>query len=155
AVVVMATSVTHGSMKAITRIRPSVVKRGPSLGDAKIDAPGGGNQVPALRSCDRRAVDRARLRGKPHEMDLDGTELREGTADLGDVSLHYVELGEGPLIVLLHGFPEFWYGWRLQIKPLADAGFRVVAPDMRGYNLSSRPADVKDYDTDHLTADIT
>ena len=68
-------------------------------------------------------------------MDLDGTELRDGYADLGDVSLHYVEAGEGPLIVLLHGFPEFWFGWRLQIKPLAGtAGFRVVAPDMRGYN---------------------
>ena len=53
--------------------------------------------------------------------------------------LHYVEAGEGPLIVLLHGFPEFWYGWRLQIQPLAAAGFRVVAPDTRGYNLSSRP----------------
>ena len=56
--------------------------------------------------------------------------------------LHYVEAGDGPLILLLHGFPEFWYGWRLQIKPLAAAGFRVVAPDMRGYNLSSRPDDV-------------
>ena len=87
-------------------------------------------------------------------MDLDGAELREGYADVGDVSLHYVEVGEGPLIVLLHGFPEFWFGWRLQIKPLADAGFRVVAPDMRGYNLSSRPTDVKVYDNDHLTADI-
>ena len=87
-------------------------------------------------------------------MDLDGTELREGDADVGDVSLHYVEVGEGPLIVLLHGFPEFWFGWRRQIKPLADVGFRVVAPDMRGYNLSSRPPDVKAYDTDHLTADI-
>ena len=51
--------------------------------------------------------------------------------------LHYVEAGDGPLIVLLHGFPEFWYGWRLQIQALAAAGFRVVAPDMRGYNLSS------------------
>jgi pimeloyl-ACP methyl ester carboxylesterase len=87
-------------------------------------------------------------------VDLDGAELREGYADVGDVSLHYVEVGEGPLIVLLHGFPEFWFGWRLQIKALADAGFRVVAPDMRGYNLSSRPADVKAYDNDHLTADI-
>ena len=87
-------------------------------------------------------------------MDLNGTELREGYADLGDVTLHYVEVGEGPLIILLHGFPEFWFGWRLQIKPLADAGFRVVAPDMRGYNLSSRPADVKAYDNEHLTADI-
>jgi epoxide hydrolase 4 len=68
--------------------------------------------------------------------------------------LHYVEAGEGPLIVLLHGFPEFWYGWRLQIKPLAAAGFRVVAPDMRGYNLSSRPDGVAAYDTGPLTDDI-
>jgi len=65
--------------------------------------------------------------------------VREGYAEIGDVQLHYIEAGEGPLIVLLHGFPEFWYGWRLQIQPLAAAGFRVVAPDMRGYNLSSRP----------------
>ena len=73
------------------------------------------------------------------------SDLREGYADIGDVRLHYVEAGEGPLIVLLHGFPEFWYGWRRQIGPLAAAGFRVVAPDMRGYNLSSRPKGVKAY----------
>ena len=85
--------------------------------------------------------------------DLPG-DLREGYAELGDVRLHYVEAGEGPLVVLLHGFPEFWYGWRRQIQPLAAAGFRVVAPDMRGYNLSSRPEGVKAYDTDQLTADI-
>ena len=60
----------------------------------------------------------------------------------------------GPLIVLLHGFPEFWYGWRQQIQPLAAAGFRVVAPDMRGYNLSSKPDGVAAYDTDKLAADI-
>jgi epoxide hydrolase 4 len=72
-------------------------------------------------------------------------ELREGYAEVGDVRLHYVEAGEGPLIVLLHGFPEFWFGWRLQIAPLAAAGFRVVAPDLRGYNLSSRPAGVAAY----------
>jgi hypothetical protein len=52
-----------------------------------------------------------------------------GNAELADQRLHYVETGEGPPIVLLHGFPEFWYGWRLQLKPLAAAGFRVVAPD--------------------------
>src|SRR3954451_2839392 len=80
--------------------------------------------------------------------------LREGYAEIGDVQLHYVEAGEGPLVVLLHGFPEFWYGWRLQIQPLAAAGFRVVAPDMRGYNLSSRPDGVAAYDTDKLAADI-
>ena len=62
-----------------------------------------------------------------------------GYAELGTVRLHYVEQGEGPLVVLLHGFPEFWYGWRHQIAPLAEAGFRVVAPDLRGYNLSSKP----------------
>jgi alpha-beta hydrolase superfamily lysophospholipase len=72
----------------------------------------------------------------------DRAELREGHAEVGDVRLHYVEAGDGPLIVLLHGFPEFWFGWRLQIAPLAAAGFRVVAPDTRGYNLSSRPAGV-------------
>lgn len=94
------------------------------------------------------------LPGLPELPGLSADELREGWAEVGDVQLHYVEAGEGPLVVLLHGFSEFWYGWRLQIKPLGDAGFRVVAPDMRGYNLSSRPTGVKAYDTDHLTADI-
>jgi pimeloyl-ACP methyl ester carboxylesterase len=81
-------------------------------------------------------------------------DLREGYADIGDQRLHYVEAGEGPLVVLLHGFPEFWYGWRAQIAPLAAAGFRVVAPDTRGYNLSSRPQDVAAYDTGALAEDI-
>src|SRR5207249_10799104 len=80
--------------------------------------------------------------------------VREGYAAVGDQRLHYVEAGDGPLIVLLHGFPEFWYGWRQQIQPLAAAGFRVVAPDMRGYNLSSKPDGVDAYETDQLTADI-
>jgi epoxide hydrolase 4 len=79
---------------------------------------------------------------------------REGYADLTGVRLHYVEAGEGPLVVLLHGFPEFWYSWRSQIPALAGAGFRVVAPDMRGYNLSSRPEGVGAYDIDLLAADV-
>jgi epoxide hydrolase 4 len=83
-----------------------------------------------------------------------GGEVREGYAEVGDQRLHYVEAGDGPLVVLLHGFPEFWYGWRLQIKPLAAAGFRVVAPDTRGYNLSSKPDGVKAYDIAKLAADI-
>ena len=83
------------------------------------------------------------------------TELREGYADVGDdVRLHYVEAGDGPLVVLLHGFPEFWYGWRLQIAPLAAAGFRVVAPDLRGYNLSSKPDGVAAYTAGKLAADV-
>ena len=83
-----------------------------------------------------------------------GGDVREGYAEIGDQRLHYVEAGEGPLVLLLHGFPEFWYGWRLQIQPLAAAGFRVVAPDMRGYNLSSKPKGVAAYDIEHLSADI-
>jgi pimeloyl-ACP methyl ester carboxylesterase len=80
-------------------------------------------------------------------------QLRDGYAEIGDQRRHYVEAGEGPLIVLLHGFPEFWFGWRSQIEPLA-AGFRVVAPDTRGYNLSSKPDGVGAYDIDRLAADI-
>ena len=66
-------------------------------------------------------------------------ELAHRYADLGDVRLHYVEAGEGPLV--LHGFPQFWYQWRHQIPALVEAGFRVVAPDMRGYNLSDKPSE--------------
>ena len=82
------------------------------------------------------------------------SELREGHVEVGEVKLHYVETGDGPLIVLLHGFPEFWFSWRLQIAPLAAAGFRVVAPDLRGYNLSSRPTDIEAYSADRLAADV-
>lgn len=62
--------------------------------------------------------------------------------------------GNGPVVVLLHGFPEFWYGWRRQIEPLANAGFRVIVPDQRGYNLSSKPARVADYAIPELASDV-
>jgi pimeloyl-ACP methyl ester carboxylesterase len=75
-------------------------------------------------------------------------------ADLGGVRLHYVEAGEGPLVVLLHGFPEFWFSWRFQIPALAEAGFRVVAPDMRGYNLSDKPKGVESYALERLARDV-
>ena len=71
------------------------------------------------------------------------------------MTLCYVEAGDGPLIVLLHGFREFWYGLRDQIAPLAAAGFRVVAPDLRGYNLSSRPKGIRAYSAAKLADDIT
>jgi len=57
--------------------------------------------------------------------DRTGGDLREGYAEVGDVRLHYVEAGDGPLIVLLHGFPEFWYGWRQQIKTARGGGMRL------------------------------
>lgn len=75
-------------------------------------------------------------------------------ADVNDVRLHYVAAGSGPLVVLLHGFPEFWYSWRHQIPALAAAGFRVLAPDLRGYNESAKPCGVRQYDIDLLAADI-
>lgn len=84
-----------------------------------------------------------------------GVDLRDGFAEVADgVTLHYVEAGTGPLVLLLHGFPEFWYGWRAQIRPLVEAGYRVVAPDLRGYNLSSKPTEFEDYTADKPAADI-
>jgi pimeloyl-ACP methyl ester carboxylesterase len=77
-------------------------------------------------------------------------------AVVGDVRLHYVTAGDedDPLVVLLHGFPEFWYSWRHQIPALADAGFRVVAPDMRGYNTSEKPPGVANYRMEKLVGDV-
>jgi pimeloyl-ACP methyl ester carboxylesterase len=85
---------------------------------------------------------------------LRGVELAHRYADLGDVRLHYVEAGEGPLVLLLHGFPQFWYEWRHQIPALVEAGFRVVAPDMRGYNLSDKPSGVRAYRVELLARDV-
>ena len=72
------------------------------------------------------------------------------------VQLHAVTDGpeDGPLYMLLHGFPEFWYGWRYQIPVLAAAGYRVLAPDGRGYNLSGKPSEVKAYRMEELAADV-
>jgi pimeloyl-ACP methyl ester carboxylesterase len=72
------------------------------------------------------------------------------------VSLHIAEAGpaDGPLVILLHGFPEFWFEWRDYFAPLAAAGFRVVAPDQRGCNLSSKPQGVAAYRLDLLANDI-
>ncbi len=73
-----------------------------------------------------------------------------------NVRLHAIAAGpkDGPVVVLLHGFPEFWYGWRRQIEPLADAGFRVIVPDQRGYNLSSKPSGVAAYALTELVSDV-
>ena len=70
------------------------------------------------------------------------------------VELHCVEAGEGPPVVLLHGFPEFWYSWRHQLRRLTEAGFRVLAPDQRGYHLSEKPEAVEAYRIDRLVADV-
>jgi pimeloyl-ACP methyl ester carboxylesterase len=86
-------------------------------------------------------------------MDGDWT---HGRATVNGVSLHYVTQGDddAPLVVLLHGFPEFWYSWRHQLPALADAGFRAVAVDMRGYNESEKPRGVAAYRPGELVADV-
>jgi len=70
------------------------------------------------------------------------------------VRLHFVDAGTGPLVVLLHGFPEFWYSWRRQLPVLAKAGFHAVALDLRGYNESARPPNVRDYRIRCLVDDV-
>jgi pimeloyl-ACP methyl ester carboxylesterase len=80
--------------------------------------------------------------------------IRHGYAQIGGVRLHYAERGSGGrLVILLHGFPEFWYSWRHQLTALGE-NFHVVAPDMRGYNLSDKPARVEDYKVDLLVDDV-
>lgn len=85
---------------------------------------------------------------------LDGVELSDKMYDVGSVRLHGMEAGEGPLVVLLHGFPEFWYCWRRQAPDLVRAGFRVIAIDLRGYNLSDKPKGVSSYRVEHLADDV-
>src|SRR5262245_47451741 len=70
------------------------------------------------------------------------------------VRLHLVEAGTGPPVLLLHGFPEFWYSWRHQLPALAQAGFHAIAPDLRGYNLSDKPARTSSYRPSVLVADL-
>ncbi|MFD7665588.1 alpha/beta fold hydrolase [Streptomyces sp. NPDC059788] len=74
--------------------------------------------------------------------------------EVNGVRLHIAEQGRGPLVLLLHGFPECWYSWRHQFAPLAAAGYRVVAPDQRGYARSEQPADIASYTLLHLTGDV-
>jgi pimeloyl-ACP methyl ester carboxylesterase len=80
--------------------------------------------------------------------------LHDHRAELPGVRLHYVEAGTGPLVILLHGFPELWYAWRKQIPTLAQAGYRVIAPDMRGYNLSGKPRGISAYGARTLVEDV-
>ncbi|HET6228556.1 MAG TPA: alpha/beta fold hydrolase [Longimicrobiaceae bacterium] len=80
--------------------------------------------------------------------------ITHGEAAVNGVRLHYAQAGQGPLVLLLHGFPEFWYAWRHLLPALADAGFHAVAPDLRGYNLSDKPRAVSDYRVEHTGADV-
>jgi pimeloyl-ACP methyl ester carboxylesterase len=70
------------------------------------------------------------------------------------IQMRIAERGSGPLVILVHGWPESWYSWRHQLEALAAAGYRAVAPDMRGYGKTDKPPAVEDYDIQHVTADI-
>jgi epoxide hydrolase 4 len=79
--------------------------------------------------------------------------MTEHFAKVNGIQLHYVEEGQGELVILLHGFPEFWFGWRHQI-PVFSKKYRVVAVDMRGYNLSDKPTGIQNYKIEILAKDI-
>jgi pimeloyl-ACP methyl ester carboxylesterase len=80
------------------------------------------------------------------------SEVRHRFVTVNDVRLHVAEQGEGEPVILLHGFPECWYSWRYQLPVLAENGYRAIAPDMRGYNLSDKPT--QGYDVDTLADDV-
>ena len=82
------------------------------------------------------------------------SELQHKFVDTNGIKMHYVEQGAGPLVVLCHGWPESWYSWRHQIPALADAGFRVVAPDQRGYGQTDAPQPIESYNILDLVGDI-
>lgn len=89
-----------------------------------------------------------------HADDLSAEEnWRHGYADSDGVSIHYVTAGAGPLVVMIHGFPDFWYTWR-ELIPVLAPSYRVVAIDQRGYNLSDKPDGVENYKVDKLVGDV-
>ena len=84
--------------------------------------------------------------------DLSGVEHAQ--VDANGISVHTVSLGSGPLVVFCHGFPESWYSWRHQLPAVAEAGYRAVALDMRGYGATSKPAGIEQYSMSHLVGDV-
>ena len=101
-------------------------------------------------------VARERRVGEPWTVPATDAPWDHEMVSAGDVALHVVTAGpeDGDLVVLLHGFPEFWYAWRRQLGPLAAAGYRVVAPDLRGYNRSEKPDAVAAYTQEALVGDV-
>jgi pimeloyl-ACP methyl ester carboxylesterase len=82
------------------------------------------------------------------------TEITHQTVEANGIRIHLAEAGKGPLVLMCHGFPESWYSWRHQLKALAEAGWRAVAPDMRGYGETDRPEEIEKYTIFHLVGDM-
>jgi len=81
-------------------------------------------------------------------------EIRHRTIETNGIRMHVAEAGDGPLVVLCHGFPESWYSWRHQLVALAEAGYHAVAPDQRGYGATDTPAAIEEYTLLHLVGDL-
>ena len=81
-------------------------------------------------------------------------EIRHRTLETNGIRMHVAEAGDGPLVVLCHGFPESWYSWRHQLVALAEAGYYVVAPDMRGYGQTDQPEAIEAYTLLHIVGDL-
>jgi pimeloyl-ACP methyl ester carboxylesterase len=90
----------------------------------------------------------------PPPEDAPVSELKRRVVETNGIKMHIAEQGEGPLVLLCHGFPEAWYSWRHQLKALADAGFHAVAPDQRGYGHTERPERIDAYTQLHLVGDM-
>src|SRR5262245_31651485 len=82
------------------------------------------------------------------------SQVQHRIVETNGISIHIAEQGTGPLVVLCHGFPECWYSWRHQLPAIAEAGFHAVAPDMRGYGQTDRPAEIDQYTLFHLVGDM-
>src|SRR4051794_40300105 len=82
------------------------------------------------------------------------SEIAHRFVEANGIRMHIAEKGSGPLVLLCHGFPESWYSWRHPIDGLADAGFHVVAPDMRGYGQTEAPEAIDQYSMLHMVGDM-
>jgi len=84
----------------------------------------------------------------------DTSDFKKGMIETNGIELHYVEYGEGPLVIFCHGWPESWYSWRHQIRAVGNQGYRAVALHMRGYGDSTKPANIDAYSISHLIGDV-
>src|SRR3954468_432273 len=86
--------------------------------------------------------------------DADPEAFNHCFAEVNGIRMHYIDEGQGPLVILLHGFPYLWYEWRRQIGALVGAGFRVVVPDQRGFGQTDRPDAIDAYDISQSVGDV-
>jgi pimeloyl-ACP methyl ester carboxylesterase/2-polyprenyl-6-methoxyphenol hydroxylase-like FAD-dependent oxidoreductase len=144
-------SVAHPFIRVLQMLAPPKVLFGPEVVARTLRGP----RQPVDRVLGEPPANPRRPRAGETVEALDGVELRHRDFRLDHgIRLHGVEAGTGTLVVLLHGFPEFWFSWRRQIPALANAGYRAVAVDLRGYDLSDKPRGVSAYAMSELVQDV-